>query len=70
VSPVGAGQVATSLLAFMAVYAVIFSAGIVYILRLLATGPSPDEPADTDPPVTPRPPGYALGAAPAEGADA
>lgn len=70
VSPVGAGQVATSLVAFMVVYAVIFSAGIVYILRLLAAGPSPAEPADTDPPITPRPPGYALGAAPSEGADA
>jgi cytochrome bd ubiquinol oxidase subunit I len=69
VSPVGAGQVATSLVAFMLVYAMIFSAGVLYILRLLAAGPSPAEPSDTAPPVSPRPPGYALGAAPAEGAD-
>jgi len=64
VSPVHAGQVSASLLAFMVVYAVIFSVGALYILRLVAEGPSPNPDADTEPPVEPRPPGYALGAAP------
>jgi cytochrome d ubiquinol oxidase subunit I len=40
VSPVTAGQVTVSLLGFMVVYAVIFSAGAVYILRLIAAGPA------------------------------
>jgi cytochrome bd ubiquinol oxidase subunit I len=62
VSPVGAGQVSASLLGFMAVYAVIFSAGVLYILRLMHEGPRPV--AAEQPPVRPRPPGYALGAAP------
>jgi len=65
VSPVGAGQVTASLLAFMIVYAVIFSVGVLYILRLIAEGPGAREDAPTD--VT-RPPGYALAAAPDEGA--
>jgi cytochrome d ubiquinol oxidase subunit I len=62
VSPVGAGQVSASLLAFLAVYALIFSAGALYILRLIAAGPS----AAADPHASgpARPPGYALGAAP------
>jgi cytochrome d ubiquinol oxidase subunit I len=64
VSPVGAGQVSTSLLAFMAVYALIFSVGALYILRLMDRGPDVAEaPPDHD-----RPPGYALAAAPDEGA--
>jgi cytochrome bd ubiquinol oxidase subunit I len=67
VSPVGAGQVSASLLAFMFVYVIIFSAGALYILRLMAEGPMPPEPEDTAPPLKPRPPGYALGAAPDEG---
>ena len=66
VSPVSAGQVSTSLIAFLAVYAVIFSAGALYILRLMAEGPQAPEPEDTAPPLKPRPPGYALGAAPDE----
>ena len=62
VSPVGAGQVTASLLGFMTVYAVIFSVGVLYILRLIAEGPVPSPEADTQPPLRPRPPGYALGA--------
>ncbi|HET6971364.1 MAG TPA: cytochrome ubiquinol oxidase subunit I, partial [Phenylobacterium sp.] len=64
VSPVGAGQVSASLLGFMIVYAIIFWAGALYILRLVDRGPgaAPEEVAN--PP--PRPPGYALAAAPDE----
>jgi len=64
VSPIGAGEVSVSLLAFLVVYGVVFSVGGLYILRLMAEGPSPAEPESTDPPLTARPPGYALGAAP------
>jgi cytochrome d ubiquinol oxidase subunit I len=65
VSPVGAGQVSASLLGFMVVYAVIFSVGVLYILRLIAAGPKPvaDEPPGAG---KARPPGYAFGAAPDE----
>ena len=45
VSPVAAGTVATSLLFFMIVYAIVFSAGALYILRLMAKGPETDETA-------------------------
>lgn len=38
-SPVGAGQVSASLLTFMIVYAVVFSVGVIYILRIMAEGP-------------------------------
>jgi len=38
-SPVGAGQVATSLLVFLIVYAIVFSVGALYILRLMIKGP-------------------------------
>ena len=60
VSPVGAGQVSASLLAFMVIYAIVFSAGAIYILRLMARGPAPHE----EPP-TPedRAPGSPLAAA-------
>jgi cytochrome d ubiquinol oxidase subunit I len=64
VSPVGAGSVSASLLAFLVVYGIVFSVGALYILRLIAQGPRPPEPEDTEPPLKPRPPGYALGAAP------
>jgi cytochrome d ubiquinol oxidase subunit I len=52
VSPVPAGSVATSLLFFMIVYAIVFSAGALYILRLMAKGPDTEEepPKDTDEP--------------------
>jgi len=59
VSPVGAGQVSASLLAFMVVYAVIFSVGMLYVLRLIAEGPEPEE----APPSTDEPPGDPLAAA-------
>ncbi|MBS0481038.1 MAG: cytochrome ubiquinol oxidase subunit I [Proteobacteria bacterium] len=43
VSPVAAPAVATSLLVFVVVYFIVFGAGIVYILRLMASPPQPDE---------------------------
>ena len=39
VAPVIASQVATSLLAYITVYAIVFTAGAIYILRLMAEGP-------------------------------
>lgn len=62
VSPVGAGQVSASLLAFMIVYAVIFSVGVLYILRLISEGPE-TPPQDAD-----EPPGNPLAAGSREGA--
>jgi cytochrome d ubiquinol oxidase subunit I len=59
VSPVPAVSVATSLLFFIVVYAIVFSAGALYILRLIAKGPESEEPT----PETHRPPGTPLGAA-------
>jgi cytochrome d ubiquinol oxidase subunit I len=55
VSPVEGGQVALSLLVFIIVYAIVFSAGALYILRLMAAGPDSDEPVPTsnEPPGTP-----------------
>lgn len=43
VSPIGAGEVSASLLGFMIVYAVIFTVGVLYMLRLVAEGPKPEE---------------------------
>jgi cytochrome d ubiquinol oxidase subunit I len=60
VSPVTKGEVSVSLLAFMVIYALIFGVGVLYILRLMRAGPL----AGFAAPRTPRPPGYALGAAP------
>ncbi len=60
-SPVGAHQVSASLLAFLAVYALIFSAGVLYILRLIAQGP-----ARRDEPPTARALGTPMAAAPPE----
>ncbi|MFI4965142.1 MAG: cytochrome ubiquinol oxidase subunit I [Caulobacterales bacterium] len=62
VSPVTRGEVSASLLAFMVVYALIFSVGVLYILRLIAEGPLAG--AGETAPAAPRPPGYALAAAP------
>lgn len=39
VSPVIASQVATSLLAYVVVYSIVFTAGALFILRLMAEGP-------------------------------
>lgn len=67
VSPVGAGQVSASLLAFMVIYATVFSAGAVYILRLMARGPASGEPPpEAEPETAGRAPGSPLAAAPAE----
>ncbi|HEY2483345.1 MAG TPA: cytochrome ubiquinol oxidase subunit I, partial [Caulobacteraceae bacterium] len=62
-SPVTRHEVTASLLAFLAVYAVIFSAGALYILRLLAQGPTL---ATEAAPATIRAPGTPLAAAPEE----
>jgi cytochrome d ubiquinol oxidase subunit I len=43
VSPVGAPGVATSLLAFIAVYALVFGAGVMFMVRLMAHAPAPGE---------------------------
>jgi len=58
-SPVSAEAVATSLLFFIVVYSIVFSAGALYILRLMAKGPESDEapPQDTN-----EPPGTPMGA--------
>jgi cytochrome d ubiquinol oxidase subunit I len=58
-STVAASSVATSLLFFIIVYAIVFSAGALYILRLMGKGPESDEPT----PQTSQPPGTPLGAA-------
>ncbi len=58
-SPVAAGAVAASLMFFMIVYAIVFTAGALYILRLIAKGPDSDEAA----PQSDEPPGTPLGAA-------
>jgi cytochrome d ubiquinol oxidase subunit I len=58
VSPVSAGQVAFSLVAYMVVYAVIFGGGALYVLRLLARGA--DE-AGAPPQGVASAPGSALG---------
>jgi cytochrome d ubiquinol oxidase subunit I len=61
VSPVTRGEVSVSLLAFMAIYALVFSVGALYILRLIEKGPlEGGSPA----PAAPEPPGNALAAAP------
>ena len=39
VSPVTTGEVATSLIAYILVYSVVFTAGALFILRLMAEGP-------------------------------
>ena len=64
VSPVHAGQVSASLIAFLIVYAIVFTVGALYILRLIAEGPVPA--ATAGPPAKPRPPGWAMSAAPDE----
>jgi cytochrome d ubiquinol oxidase subunit I len=43
-SPVGAEQVAATLVLFFIVYAIVFAAGIVYINRLINKGPTPEAP--------------------------
>ena len=64
VSPVGPGQATASLLAFMVIYAIVFSAGAIYILRLIDRGPSPV--TEALPQGEGRAPGSPMAAAPAE----
>lgn len=59
VAPVSAAAVATSLLVFMVVYAIIFTAGTVYMARIATRGFG-DDPADP-PPSGARAPGSPLG---------
>jgi len=63
-SPVGPGQISASLLAFIIIYAIVFSAGAIYILRLIAKGPSPE--TESPPEAEGRAPGTPLAAVPAE----
>jgi len=58
-SPVTAHEVSASLVAFLLVYAIVFAAGALYILRLIAQGPQ----AAAPPPTGPRAPGAPLAAA-------
>jgi cytochrome d ubiquinol oxidase subunit I len=67
VSPVSAHEVSTSLIAFLVVYAVIFTAGVLYILRLIAVGPAAG--AGEAPQLGAGAPGSALAAAPQEPAE-
>jgi cytochrome d ubiquinol oxidase subunit I len=60
VSPVTRGEVSVSLLAFMGIYAVVFSVGALYILRLIDLGPS--SPAGRETPATARAPANTLAA--------
>ena len=66
VSPVTAAEVGWSLTAYFVVYAIVFSGGALYILRLLREGPVAAA-ADTAP-VYPRAPGTPLAAGPGEAA--
>jgi cytochrome bd ubiquinol oxidase subunit I len=63
-SPVSAHEVSASLIGFLVVYAVIFTAGVLYILRLIAEGPQII--ADQPPPTGVGAPGTPLAAAPRE----
>ena len=49
------GAVATSLVAFVIVYAIIFPAGMLYMLRLVREGPEPPERREPMAPLTGRP---------------
>jgi cytochrome d ubiquinol oxidase subunit I len=60
VSPVTRGEVSVSILAFMGIYAVVFSVGALYILRLIDLGPS--SPAGREAPATARAPANTLAA--------
>ena len=52
-SPVEPGAVATTLVLFLIVYAIVFAAGIVYMNRLIRKGPSPEAPPPTGVPNRP-----------------
>ena len=66
VSPVPAAHVAVSLVTFMLVYAFVFTAGAIYILRLMAAGPEVANAAIPEPTAQafPAAPGHGLGGAP------
>jgi len=49
VSPIAAPGVSGSLIAFVIVYLIVFSAGLLYILRLMARPPEPGEPEPAAP---------------------
>ncbi|WP_212744091.1 cytochrome ubiquinol oxidase subunit I [Ramlibacter sp. 2FC] len=68
VSPHGAAQLGLSLALFVAVYLVVFGAGLVYLLHLIAQGPQPHEGEHPLPggPGQPRTPARPLSAASAE----
>ncbi|HTK33791.1 MAG TPA: cytochrome ubiquinol oxidase subunit I [Caulobacteraceae bacterium] len=61
VAPLQRGQVSASLLGFLMVYAIIFSAGVIYILRLIDRGPAAG--AAPPPPDEGRAPGVSFNAA-------
>jgi len=61
VSPITTGEVATSLLIFFITYAIVFSVGALYILRLIVEGPHAEEQPQT---AHDRGPNSALAAAP------
>jgi cytochrome bd ubiquinol oxidase subunit I len=61
-SPITAGEVSASLIGFLVVYALVFSVGALYILRLIAEGPVPG--AAEPIPAVPRAPGSPLAAIP------
>ena len=62
-SPVSAHEVSASLIGFLVIYALIFTAGVLYILRLIAEGPVG---AAVLPTLGIGAPGSAMGAAPPE----
>ena len=64
VSPVQAGQVSASLLGFVIIYAIVFAAGALYILRLFDEGPAAG--AGESEPLEPRAPGSPLAKTPEE----
>ncbi len=67
VAPLRPGEVSASLLGFVIVYAIVFSAGALYILRLIAQGPESAEQPSAGPP---RAPGSPLAAAPEPASEA
>ena len=56
VSPIHTGEVAASLTAFLAVYALVFSVGALYILRVIAAGPLASAGDDAPVALAPHPP--------------
>ncbi len=48
-SPIGAQAVGASLIAFIVIYFVVFGAGIIYLLRLMAKAPERGETPETEP---------------------